>query len=280
MSTQAIHPVTAQIVEPDDGFTLRLARKPEAIVAEARMCSEALLAAVKRNGWAIAFQEGGKEHLYFEAWSFLATMYRVTPRVKETRLVQIGEVTGYEAFAEAFHVPSGVVISTADSMCLDDEERWSDRPVKEWRNNPQTGKRERVATGEFTPVPLFQLRSMAQTRAMAKALRGPFSWIIAMAGYAPRLAEDMTGKEPLEQSPKPTVQQPQQKAAETNGNAGVITDKQASRIWGIAFSHGLDKKLVGQILKSHGFDDAKQVTTDKYEAVCAAVEAAGQGGAQ
>ena len=136
-----------------------------------------LIAAVKRNNWVQKF--GGRDHLFFEAWSFLASMYRVTPRTRETRLVQIGDVTGYEAFAEAFHVPSGIVIGAADSMCLDDEDNWDVRPTYEW--DAQT--RQKVRTGE-RPVPLFQLRSMSQTRAQAKALKGPFSWIVAMA-YAP-----------------------------------------------------------------------------------------------
>jgi hypothetical protein len=272
-------------VEPDDGFTLRLARKPEAIIAEANMCATALMAAVRKNGWAVKFSEGGKEHLYFEAWSLLSSMYRVTPRVKETRLVQIGDVTGYEATAEAFHGPSGVVISTADSMCLDDEDKWADRPVKEWKTI--NGERKKVPTGEFTPVPLFQLRSMAQTRAMAKALRGPFSWIIAMAGFAPRPAEDATGDEPEEQKGKAPVQQPQQKQPESAGTGGstgnVISEKQAKRIWGIAFSYNVPRNIVGEILRGHGFTDsdpvvaAANVTKDKYETICAAIENAGGG---
>lgn len=270
MST-AVIPQTVQIVEPDDGFTLRLARKPDAIVAEATLCANSLMAAVRKNEWAQKF--GNKEHLFFEAWAFLATMYRVTPRVKETRLVQIGDVTGYEAFAEAFHVPSGVVISTADSMCLDDEDNWDMRPEYDWQGSGRD--RKKVKVGE-KPVPLFQLRSMAQTRAMAKALRGPFSWIVAMAGYAPRAAEDMTGKE----SEQPTgPQAPQQKPPESTGN-GTITPKQASRIWAIGFSAGVDKRVIGEILRGQGFERAEDVTTDKYEALCALLEKAGNGGQQ
>jgi hypothetical protein len=275
MSESAI--LTPTIVEPDDGFTLRLQRKPEVIVAEARLCADALIAAVKRNGWVQKF--GGRDHLFFEAWSFLASMYRVTPRTCETRLVQIGEVTGYEAFAEAFHVPSGIVIGKADSMCLDDEENWDMRPVYEYDEQ----LKKRVQVGE-RPVPLFQLRSMAQTRAQAKALKGPFSWIVAMAGYAPTPAEEMGGRRTPSGEGQP-IQQPREKTqpAAENGNghgAKTITGKQASRIWAIGFSQGVDKKIIGQILRAHGFERAEDVTTDKYEEIIAAVENAGAGAAQ
>lgn len=277
MST-AVIPQTAQIVEPDDGFTLRLARKPEAIIAEATLCANALMAAVRKNEWAQKF--GNKEHLFFEAWAFLATMYRVTPRVKETRLVQIGDVTGYEAFAEAFHVPSGVVISTADSMCLDDEENWDTRPEYDWQGSGST--RKRVKVGD-KPVPLFQLRSMAQTRAMAKALRGPFSWIVAMAGYAPRAAEHMTGNEAPDQSGKPTVQQPQQKPVDANGAAPdgrLISEPQRKRLWAIARGAGWTNDQVISFLKQHGIENSDSIPLEKYDFICNSIEAAPAVGGQ
>src|SRR5215469_6162092 len=258
------------IVEPDDGFTLRLGRKPEAIVAEATLCADALLGAVRRNQWAQKF--GNREHLFFEAWSFLAAMYRVTPRIKETRLVQTGDVIGYEATAEAFHVPSGIVISSADAMCLNDEDNWSSRPEYEW----DAEQRKRVQVGE-KPVPLFQLRSMAQTRAMSKALKGPFSWVVAMAGYAPTPAEEMretrqaAGPMPSKAPAAPREQQPEPPAKETSGPAR-ITGKQASRLWAIGFSASVDKKLIGQVLASYGFERAEHVTVDRYEELCGAIE--------
>jgi hypothetical protein len=96
----------------------------------------------------------------FEAWAFLATMYRVTPRVVpgSTRLIEIGGVVGFEAEAEAFHVPSQLVISTGNAMCLNDEENWGLRPKYEGKGD------DRKRIGDVQ-VPLFQLRSMAQTRA-------------------------------------------------------------------------------------------------------------------
>jgi hypothetical protein len=42
-------------------------------------------------------------------------------------------------------------------------------------------------------VPWFQLASMAQTRAGAKALRNAFAWVVVLAGYQPTPAEEMDG---------------------------------------------------------------------------------------
>jgi hypothetical protein len=40
-------------------------------------------------------------------------------------------------------------------------------------------------------VPLYQLASMAQTRANAKVMRNVLSWVAVLAGYKPTPAEEM-----------------------------------------------------------------------------------------
>jgi hypothetical protein len=265
MSAELVH-AAGQIIEhvDDDAFSLRVARKPEAMVAEAAICANALLAAVRKNAWAQKF--GNKEHLFFEAWSFLSSMYRVTPRIRETRLVQIGDVIGYEAFAEAFHVPSQTVISTAEAMCLNDEDNWSLRAEYEWQGPKDN--RQKVRIGE-KPVPLFQLRSMAQTRAMAKALKGPFSWVVAMAGYAPRPAEEMgpdpTGAPPQGQS----VKQPQR---DTTGKTGSITEPQQKRFYALAKAANKTDDEIKRILQHFGFASTKDITWERYDEICAEVQ--------
>ena len=92
-------------------------------------------------------------------------------------------------------------------MCLNDEENWSTRAKFAWVD----GKRTKV--GDI-PVPLFQLKSMAQTRAGAKAFRMVVGWVVVLAGYKPTPAEEMTGDEHngKEAPPRP---QPKPEAAET-----------------------------------------------------------------
>jgi hypothetical protein len=118
---------------------------------------------------------------------------------------------------------TGREISSADAMCLNDEEKWSSKPKYEylyvlkdgtkskdsppknkmvWIDNPKNPgkkmpKRERVKVAD-EPVPFFQLRSMAQTRACAKALRNVLSWIVVLAGYQTVSAEEV-GETELEE---------------------------------------------------------------------------------
>src|SRR5262249_527648 len=58
--------------------------------------------------------------------------------------------------------------------------------------------KEKIQVGEEA-VPMFQLASMAQTRANAKVLRNVLSWVAVLAGYKPTPAEeieDLTTKQP------------------------------------------------------------------------------------
>jgi hypothetical protein len=237
MSSQLV-PTTGQLIEhvDDDAFSLRVARKPEAMVAEAALCANALLAAVRKNAWAQKF--GNKEHLFFEAWSFLSSMYRVTPRIRETRLVQIGDVIGYEAFAEAFHVPSQTVISTAEAMCLNDEDNWSLRAEYEWQGPKDN--RQKVRIGE-KPVPLFQLRP------------------------AEEMGPDPTGAPPQGQS----VKQPQR---DTTGKTGSITEPQQKRFYALAKAANKSDDEIKRILQHFGFASTKDITWERYDEICAEVQ--------
>jgi hypothetical protein len=72
----------------------------------------------------------------------------------------------------------GACISRASAECgAEDEKDKHGKPL--WANRPR-----------------YARRSMAQTRATAKACRLAFSWIMALAGYQPTPAEEMPENEP------------------------------------------------------------------------------------
>jgi hypothetical protein len=215
---------------------------------------------------------GPSKHLYIEAWQMMAAMYRVTARVRETRYVEFGEVRGYEAVAEAYHMPTGQVISTADAMCLNDEDNWSIRPKYEWKDGPG-GRRTKTHVADV-PVPLQQLRSMAQTRACSKVLSNLFKWVVKLRGYASTPAEEMTGAERTE-AEAPRYREPQPAQAAQAAPNGAISDKQAARLWAIARTAGRSAAEVSAILAQHGYQAPEQIARSKYEEICAAV-----GGAQ
>jgi hypothetical protein len=223
-----------------DGTELALARDPDKIIEEAIAVSKRLKDIVVKTKAAIKL--GESEHLKFEAWQTLAHFYGLIGRIRETRFVTFGEVTGFHAFADLVHVKSGRIVSSAEAMCLDDEEKWSERtkyqyayvlrsgghliedPGKDeiiWEDNPykpgkKRPKKERVKVG-MEQVPAFQLMSMAQTRALSKVHSAALRWIVVLAGFSPTPAEEtepVNGQSaPSDEdygygNPPPPIQQP------------------------------------------------------------------------
>ncbi len=145
-----------------------LAQKPSEALAQAGEAAQALKAVIAMKPKPVIIN--GQQYLELEDWQTIARFYGLAARVTGSSLVHIESVMGWEATADVVHVATGKVISSGVGMCLNDEDRWGDRP-------------------------LFQLRSMAQTRACGKAFRSCLAWVVVMAGYRPTPAEEMTGAE-------------------------------------------------------------------------------------
>jgi hypothetical protein len=197
--------------ELDTGLAVN--REPDVVLEEAHRAAAALKRVLDAKPNKVMF--GGEQYLEFEDWQTVGRFYGIAPRNVATRPLTLGEVSGWEATAEAIHVPTGRIVSSADAMCMNDEEKWRARPKYEWHYVKKSGgtsledpgagelnwepggqgkknrpKKERVLVGEEV-VPSFQLRSMAQTRAAAKALRNALAWVVVLAGYRPTPAEEL-----------------------------------------------------------------------------------------
>ena len=151
---------------------LAVQRAPELVLEEAAKAATALRDVIERKPNKCVIN--GKTFLQFEDWQTLGRFYGVTAAARVTNYLEQGRVRGYECHAEAILVSTGQVIGAAQAMCMDDEKKWQDKP-------------------------LFQLRSMAQTRAQAKALRGVLAWVAVLAGYQPTPAEEMDGQRSMSQ---------------------------------------------------------------------------------
>jgi hypothetical protein len=172
--------------------------------------------------------------------------YGLTARVTEVREVVLGDARGFKAKAVVVHAASGKILSAGEMYCMDDEDKWSTRPKKEWREDPKTKQRQYVATGEMVAVPMFQLASMAETRACSKALRNCLSWVVVLAGYDPTPAEEADGLP----GAGPTVAQPG-RASTTPGAAGktLIVNIDAQ---GLCLTGSATFDLKGPIAKAGG----------------------------
>lgn len=178
-------------------------RPPEIVLAEAQKAAKSLAQVVSGKKKPVIMN--GEQYLEFEDWQTVGRFYGVTAKVVSTTFIDYGSVQGFEARAVALRA-DGMEISAAEAMCLNDEDKWSTRAKYAWEN----GKRTKVGEEK---VPLFQLRSMAQTRACAKALRNVLAWVVVLAGYKATPAEEMTGNEGGQAAGKTPIAEPQKKAS-------------------------------------------------------------------
>lgn len=220
----------SEAVEVYEAHPMTLVGTPDSILAEATEAANALMTVVKKAKLAHNFG-GNKDHLEFEAWQTLAKFYGESVQCVDVKFVQYGSAQGFEA-TSIVKDRFGNEVSRAEAMCLNDEDKWKSKakyayvyickdgsrsvedPGKDqiiWENRKP--KKERTKIGD-EPVPLFQLKSMAQTRANSKALKNRFAWIVVLAGYSATPAEEMTTDDnppPPPEEERPGMKAPQEK---------------------------------------------------------------------
>ena len=137
---------------------------PRAVISAAQEKAKLLKELVTQAP--LTVQIGNTQYLKFEAWQTLGRFDRITAAVGWTKPIhnRANDIIGYEARAEVLQ--DGQFISSAEAQCTVEEANWRSKE-------------------------LWQLRSMAQTRACAKALRNVLSWIVVLAGYSTTPAEEM-----------------------------------------------------------------------------------------
>jgi len=169
-ATEKMLPVSNELIDPDQQ------------VAWGQKAAKALMAVVSTKKKPVMM--GGEQYLEYEDWQVLARFYNYTVGTDWTKEInREGKIFGFESRAVVRNM-SGVVVSSAEASCLRDEPKWNTRTKYGYVN----GRREKI--GEEL-VPEFQLKSMAQTRACAKALRNVLAWVVTLAGYKPTPAEEI-----------------------------------------------------------------------------------------
>jgi hypothetical protein len=211
-------PPTEVIVPLDANTALVLMENPpSAVLAEAQQAARALQNVIAAKPKKVVMN--GEQYLEFEDWQTLGRFYGITAQEDgDPEFVEMGDgIRGFKASAIAQF--RSQTISRATAYCLTDEEKWRAKPKYEWhivlsdgttaledeaprelwiwdahptKPGKNVPRKERVLVGEEA-VPLFQLSSMAQTRACAKALRNVLSWVVVMAGYRATPAEEIDG---------------------------------------------------------------------------------------
>jgi len=183
-------------VRDEDVSLLSLADAPENAIKQASQAASAIMGVIESKPKVVTFN--GEIYFENEDWCFIGKFYGVTVRIVRDSYVEFGTAKGFEAEAEAVLTSTGQVVGRALMMCLDDEENWGAVPKYEWQDVLDSeGKKiweEKLIKGKMKKLPrsvkvkvgevkkpLFQLRSMAQTRASSKVLSMIFKFIPVLA---------------------------------------------------------------------------------------------------
>lgn len=206
---------------------------PQGIIKHASEAATALKAVVQKQG--LVSKISGKDYPRCEAWTLLGTIVGVFPVLCWSKPVLDGESTqiGWEARVEA-RTLSGAIVGAAEAQCL--------RSENNWRNRDD-----------------FALRSMAQTRATAKALRMPLGFVMTLAGYEATPAEEMadirqqSGRQGVFKEPPRPSDMP---AEGFSGTCTVIdvkqfqTDKMKNPGWWVTLHDGFSDMVAGTFSKT------------------------------
>lgn len=148
-----------EVIDSRPPMTLFGTDMPELVVERASAVATALASVINERH--LFSSISGKKHVQVEGWTLLGSMLGVFAEVEWSRPLD----NGWEARAVA-RTLAGQVVGAAEAMCTTSEGRW--------------GKADAYA-----------VRSMAQTRAVSKALRLPLGFIMQLAGYSATPAEEL-----------------------------------------------------------------------------------------
>jgi hypothetical protein len=118
----------------------------------------------------------GRKHVRIEGWQSIAVAYGCVLSARDVESV----AGGIRAIGEVRRMSDGAVVSTGEGFVGDDEKTWASRP-------------------------LYARRAMAQTRAMSRAGRSAFSFVVTLidSGFSTTPAEEMDGVAQGSETPPP-----------------------------------------------------------------------------
>lgn len=144
-----------------------------------------------------AIQIGPKKYVPVEGWQAIANSLGCVASARDVEAVE----GGIRAIGEVRRVDTGIVIATAEGFLGDDEPIWCG-------GTDARGK-------EHQARPLYARRAMAQTRAVSRACRSAFGFIVTLmdAGLQTTPAEEMHGVIDVEAVTERTIQPTQRKTS-------------------------------------------------------------------
>lgn len=150
-------------------------KTPEDMLVWARDAAQALERVIELNDKP-PMTFNGKRYLEFQHWQTIASFYHCTVSTGNAEPVEIAETSGFHAKATVIDDRTGLVIGGAEAFCMRDEPNWAKKP-------------------------LYQLASMAQTRAASKALANKFRFVAVVAKYEGTPLEELPDEMKITKTP-------------------------------------------------------------------------------
>ncbi len=152
---------TTDLVAYNAPLPIAFVDDPEAFLEESAKQAKVLKSFLDKTQSVIRI--GQTEHVKVGGWQFLAQQAGLSVGTSAQPFEMEGD-TGWKAHAIVYR--GGVQVGEADALCLRSEGNWKSRDT-------------------------YALCSMAQTRAVSKAIKGVLGFIVVMAGYSDTPAEEM-----------------------------------------------------------------------------------------
>jgi hypothetical protein len=159
----------------------------------------------------------GKKYIQVEGWQTIANAHGCVLSARDVERID----GGIRSIGEVRRVRDGLVIATGEGFVGDDEKTW--------------GSRDEYAK-----------RAMAQTRAMSRAGRSAFAYVVVLmdGGYSPTPAEEMNG----DYSPETPASSPKSQNQSQSAD-GIEADRQA--LWSKILKYtGGNESRAADVLKN------------------------------
>lgn len=222
------------------------ASTPEEVVERAVRLANVLTPIIKSKK--LSKKIGERDHVYAEAWAALLGLMNVDPVPAWCRKLDRDGETIYEARMELYK--GGQLIGAGEAIA-------SSKEGAQWARSEHG------------------IKSMAQTRALGKAARLKFAWIMVLAGYAPTPAEEMPEED------RPSVHMPRAKpvpiAAKPVEPVETTAEPEGSKLLGQLFKAARAKNFEPEHMKAamkvlFGKDSSKQLTDTECAKLIKAIE--------
>lgn len=178
---------TTHAPEPQEQGSLSTAEEQRRALSDAAALAEQVARIVRDNGLSMRFGANPREYVFVEGWLAISRVNHEQTHAAVKDVVRDPETGDERIHARAWLTdPQGEIVSRADGYCSTEESRWRDKPF-------------------------YARASMAQTRALAKAMRIRHAWVMVMAGYSPtpaeEMSEDLVDPRPASEPAKPPEKQ-------------------------------------------------------------------------